>query len=101
MPAYGDRVGILVKGYTVAYHRNGVYGATQNLTSTAGMAHLNATNYGIYNYTAGTTRLDDFTVKTPEKTYDGTSWQKNYKKVWNGTAWVTRAARRWDGSFWK
>jgi len=100
-PAYGDRVGILTKGLTVSFHRNGVYGPIQNLAGNPPVAHVNATKHGLYMYSAGANRLEDFSVKTPEKTYVGAAWQKHYAKAWDGTTWIRRAVRRYDGANWK
>ncbi len=49
----------------------------------------------------GFSTWNDFTIRLPLKTYDGSAWQKHYAQVWDGTKWVTRAARRWDGALWK
>lgn len=100
--AFGDRIGLRVKGMIVAAYRNGVLLGSVDMVVAPSHAHSGATKWGVYNYTAGTAGLEDFNFKQPVKARNAanTGWDTGYVKRWDGAAWTPRTARRWSGTAW-
>jgi hypothetical protein len=96
-PAYGDRIGMRVFGSTLIVYRNGIASNTLNLGANS---HHTRTGWGLYNYTGGANKLDDFAVKVPAKVWNGSAWVSQWAKTWDGALWKPRAVRRWDGVAW-